>query len=94
MARGYIEINQEFCKGCEFCTAVCPYALIHMAGDYNSRGYRPAVFTGPQERCTGCTLCAMICPEAAITVFREVIIKSALNGVVLEPAGVSTGGFK
>ena len=92
MAQGYIEINQELCKGCEFCTVVCPYELINMAGDYNSRGYRPAVFAGPQERCTGCTLCAMICPEAAITVFREVIIKSAANGSRLAPAGVSRGG--
>lgn len=92
MAQGYIEINQEFCKGCEFCTVVCPYELIQIAGDYNSHGYRPAIFAGPQERCTGCTLCAMICPEAAITVFREMVIKSAANGSLLQPVGASRGG--
>lgn len=72
MARGRIEINEELCKGCEFCTMVCPYDLIEIAAHFNAKSYRPAIFVDPQQRCTGCTLCGMICPEAAITVFREV----------------------
>ncbi len=72
MARGRIEINEDLCKGCEFCTMICPYELIQIADYYNAKSYRPAIFVDPQQHCTGCTLCGMICPEAAITVFREV----------------------
>lgn len=72
MPKGHILINQERCKGCEFCTSVCPYDLIHMADHYNLKGYRPAVLLDPEHHCTGCMLCAMICPEAVITVLREV----------------------
>jgi len=72
MAKGRIEINEELCKGCEFCAMVCPYDLIGFAAGFNSRGYRPAMLIDPDQRCTGCTLCAMICPEAAIAVYRQV----------------------
>ncbi len=72
MAKGRILINEERCKGCEFCTTTCPYHLIQMADHYNAKGYRPATLVDPAGRCTGCMLCAMICPEAIITVFREV----------------------
>lgn len=72
MARGRIVINDTICKGCKFCSMVCPYQLIQMADYYNSKSYRPAILVDPQGRCTGCMLCAMICPDAAITVFRKV----------------------
>ena len=75
--RGHIVINQEMCKGCELCTTVCPYDLIHMADHYNAKGYKPAEFTDPEGRCTGCTLCAMICPDAVITVFRRAKVRPA-----------------
>ena len=81
MAKGRIEINKELCKGCEFCTMVCPYNLIEIADYYNSKSYRPALFVDPEQRCTGCMLCGMICPEAGITVFREVRV----NPVVRQP---------
>ncbi|HIQ06604.1 MAG TPA: 4Fe-4S dicluster domain-containing protein [Anaerolineae bacterium] len=71
MAHGTIVINEARCKGCELCTTVCPYDLIHMAAHFNNRGYRPAQLADPNSHCTGCTLCATICPEAAITVYRE-----------------------
>lgn len=77
LARGRIVINEEMCKGCELCTRVCPYNLIHMAEHYNSKGYKPAYLLDPEHRCTGCTLCAMICPEAVITVFRMVKVRSS-----------------
>ena len=70
MARGRIEINEAMCKGCEFCTMVCPYNLIEMADYFNAKSYRPAKFIDPDRRCTGCTLCAMMCPDMVITVYR------------------------
>jgi 2-oxoglutarate ferredoxin oxidoreductase subunit delta len=72
LARGRMVVNEATCKGCELCTAVCPYDLIRMADYYNAKGYRPAMLLDPENCCTGCTLCAMICPDAAITVFRLV----------------------
>ena len=78
MAKGYIIIHEEMCKGCEFCTMVCPYHLIQMAEHYNTKGYKPALFVDAVTRCTGCMLCGMICPEAVITVFREVKRKSVI----------------
>ena len=78
MARGRIEINEDRCKGCEFCAMVCPYNLIHTSEHFNAKGYRPVLFTDFQQQCTGCTLCAMICPEAVITVYREVKIGLAV----------------
>lgn len=79
MAKGRIEINEEKCKGCEFCTMVCPYNLIEMADYYNPKSYRPAKLVDPEHRCTGCMLCGMICPEAVITVFREVKANRAIE---------------
>lgn len=72
MAKGRIEINQDLCKGCEFCAMVCPKELISLADHYNAKSYRPAQIVDPDGQCTGCTLCAMICPEAVISVYREV----------------------
>lgn len=86
MARGRIVINEERCKSCEFCSMVCPYELIEMAGYFNSKGYRPASFIDPEGRCTGCMLCAMICPEAGITVYREVKAKSTMTVAVTATA--------
>ena len=71
MAKGHILIDEEMCKGCEFCITVCPYHLVQMAEFYNSKGYKPAQLKDPGGRCTGCMLCAMICPDAVITVYRE-----------------------
>ena len=77
LAKGRIEIDENLCKGCELCTTVCPYDLIHMADYYTAKGYKPAMLSDPEGRCTGCTLCAMICPDEAITVFRYVKVKQA-----------------
>ncbi len=73
MAYGTIVINEDRCKGCELCTAVCPKDLIHMAVYFTPRGYRPAALVDPNGQCTGCLLCSTICPDVAITVYREPI---------------------
>ena len=69
-AKGWIEVNDLYCKGCETCIAACPPKV--MALDPNRltpKGYHPAyVF---KEGCTGCAICAVVCPDAAITVYRE-----------------------
>ena len=73
---GYIEIEDERCKGCELCVAVCPRQLIRLSERINRLGYHPAEFSSDglsKEKgkgCTGCTLCGQMCPETAISVYR------------------------
>lgn len=71
MARGTILIDEDRCKGCELCTTVCPFNLVHIANHFNAKGYRPSTLADPQGKCTGCTLCARMCPDVAIIVYRE-----------------------
>jgi 2-oxoglutarate ferredoxin oxidoreductase subunit delta len=88
--RGTISIDENRCKGCELCTAVCPKDLIHMADRFTTRGYHPAELVDPSGACTGCLLCAIICPDVAITVYREAARRPAAPVVgekVLAEAG-------
>lgn len=66
----FIAIEEQRCKGCELCTAVCPEQVIVIAEQFNAMGYRPAALCDPDGKCTGCTLCARMCPDVAIEVFR------------------------
>ena len=68
--KGYIEIDQELCKGCQLCQTFCPKAVIGVHSKVNAAGYVPAVVTG-NDNCTGCGVCAIVCPEVAIEVYRE-----------------------
>lgn len=68
--KGYIEINQELCKGCQVCISFCPKAVISISDKVNSGGYQPAAFNKDGE-CTGCAVCALVCPEVAIEVYRD-----------------------
>jgi 2-oxoglutarate ferredoxin oxidoreductase subunit delta len=70
MAKGYIEIDQELCKGCEICMAFCPKDVISPSGKLNASGYMAASFNDNGE-CTGCATCALVCPEVVIEVYRE-----------------------
>ncbi|MFC2019199.1 4Fe-4S binding protein [Chloroflexota bacterium] len=67
--KGYIDIDQELCKGCELCIAFCPKGMISLASKLNAGGYLPVVFTDSGE-CTGCANCAVVCPEVSIEVYR------------------------
>lgn len=66
---GKIIIDIERCKGCTLCVTVCPNNVITISEKSNSKGYFPAVSTGPN--CTGCTNCAIVCPDCAIEVYRD-----------------------
>lgn len=67
--KGYIEIQQELCKGCELCIFFCPKDVIYVSDRLNAGGYLPATFNDNDE-CTGCAICALVCPEVAIEVYR------------------------
>jgi 2-oxoglutarate ferredoxin oxidoreductase subunit delta len=66
---GYVEIDQELCKGCQICMAFCPKAAISPSAEVNASGYSPVVFN--KNDCTGCAICAVVCPEVAIEVYRD-----------------------
>jgi len=68
-AKGWIEVDDLHCKGCELCVGVCPKDVIALDMErLTPKGYHPAHLIS--DGCTGCAICAIICPDAAITVFR------------------------
>ncbi|HUU63289.1 MAG TPA: 4Fe-4S dicluster domain-containing protein [Dehalococcoidia bacterium] len=68
--KGYIEIDQEFCKGCQICMSFCPKDAICLSDKLNASGYLPVRFN-EESGCTGCAICAVVCPEVAIEVYRD-----------------------
>ena len=68
--KGFIEIDQELCKGCLICISFCPKEVIAESDKLNASGYLPAAFNS-NRGCTGCAICALVCPEVAIEVYRE-----------------------
>jgi 2-oxoglutarate ferredoxin oxidoreductase subunit delta len=68
--KGWIVVDEVYCKACELCVNACPADLLELARDrLNNKGYHPVELI--KEGCTGCALCASVCPEAVIKVFRE-----------------------
>jgi 2-oxoglutarate ferredoxin oxidoreductase subunit delta len=68
--KGWIEVNDLYCKGCELCISACPQQVLSIDMDrFTPKGYHPARLS--QEGCTGCGICAVVCPEAALTIYRE-----------------------
>jgi 2-oxoglutarate ferredoxin oxidoreductase subunit delta len=69
-AKGWIEVSDQYCKGCELCIPACPQDVIAIdTAHLTPRGYHPAHLA--RDGCTGCAICAVVCPDAAITVYRE-----------------------
>ena len=70
-AKGWIEVSDRYCKGCELCISACPPAVMDLdKGRLTPRGYHPARTF--KDGCTGCAIYDIVCPDAAITVYREV----------------------
>lgn len=72
--KGWIEIDEKYCKGCELCVSACPQSVMSLDMDrLTAKGYHPARLSA--DGCTGCGICAIVCPEAAISVYREVRVR-------------------
>ena len=67
--KGRLEIDKDVCKGCEVCLTACPFQILEMRTQVNSKGYHYPYVNDP-DRCTGCTNCASVCPDSCIVVFR------------------------
>jgi len=71
MAKGKVTFNEDICKGCELCVAVCPVKIISLdKTTINKKGYNPATVK-EMDKCIGCASCALMCPDAVITVERD-----------------------
>jgi 2-oxoglutarate ferredoxin oxidoreductase subunit delta len=70
-AKGWIEVNDLYCKACELCIDACPPKVIALDMErMTTKGYHPAHIV--KDGCTGCAICGLVCPDAAITIYREV----------------------
>jgi len=68
MAKGRIEVLEQYCKSCGLCVAACPMKVLRISEKTNAKGYRPVEQF--KEGCIGCAMCAVTCPDAAIEVFK------------------------
>jgi len=76
-AKGWIEVSDTYCKGCEICIGACPQNVIELHMSHlTPKGYHPAHTF--KDGCTGCAICAVVCPDAAITVYREMAAKTTV----------------
>jgi 2-oxoglutarate ferredoxin oxidoreductase subunit delta len=74
--KGWIEVSDVFCKGCELCINECPQHVMALNMErLTPKGYHPVVLI--KDGCTGCGICSIVCPEAALTVYREVPVRPA-----------------
>ncbi|RPI84569.1 MAG: 4Fe-4S dicluster domain-containing protein [Chloroflexi bacterium] len=72
--KGWIEVNELYCKGCELCVTECPQHVLSLDMDkLTVMGYHPVRLHA--DGCTGCGICAIVCPEAALSVYRETPIR-------------------
>ena len=72
MAKGYIIIDVDECKGCNLCTHYCPVNILALDETRtNKRGYTPLMVTD-KEKCIACGFCATMCPDSVITVERYI----------------------
>lgn len=70
MAKGFVKITQERCKGCSLCIEFCPKNAISLSDKLNMKGYLVAMFNEEND-CTGCATCAVVCPDVAIEVYTQ-----------------------
>jgi 2-oxoglutarate ferredoxin oxidoreductase subunit delta len=81
MAKGWVYIDEDRCKGCSLCVDAGPQRVLALSTDrFNAKGYRPVQLVDA-DGCTGCTICAIICPDVVFTVYREARKKAVPQAV-------------
>ena len=69
MIKAEVEVNENLCRGCGYCTKFCDKGCIVIQRDkFTPQGYMLPTFINPLE-CNACGFCAMMCPEYALTVY-------------------------
>jgi len=62
---GHLYIQDDECKGCNFCIQFCPKDVLEASDKFNAKGYFPPRPKNP-EACVNCTYCELVCPDFAI----------------------------
>jgi 2-oxoglutarate ferredoxin oxidoreductase subunit delta len=76
--KGWIEVSDKYCKGCELCVVQCPQEVLALDVErFTPKGFHPVHII--KDGCTGCAICAIVCPEAALTVYRETPVRPAVK---------------
>jgi 2-oxoglutarate ferredoxin oxidoreductase subunit delta len=70
------QIDNERCKGCGLCVAVCPKNVLELGKELNAKGYFPAYQARPED-CIYCAICCVMCPDVAISIVETADEKSA-----------------
>jgi 2-oxoglutarate ferredoxin oxidoreductase subunit delta len=63
----HYQIDEERCKGCSLCVAVCPKDVLEISTEVSPKGYFPAFQARPED-CIFCATCCRMCPDVAITI--------------------------
>jgi len=69
VAKGEINIDENLCRGCGYCTAFCSRGCVQISDTLGAQGFRLAQFAHP-EKCNACGICGYMCPDCAITVYK------------------------
>jgi len=78
--KGWVEVDLMYCKGCELCVAACPQDVLALdMVSLTSKGFHPVQII--KDGCTGCAICAVVCPDSALTVYREVPVRTPRTAV-------------
>lgn len=73
--KGWIVVNELYCKGCEVCVSNCPQGVMALDMErLTPKGFHPVHLF--KDGCTGCAICALVCPDAALTVYREAPVRA------------------
>ena len=80
-----IEVNDDWCKGCNICIERCPVEALEQSDKLNKRGVRPPKLKQVNE-CNDCRLCELLCPDMAIMVVPGKK-KKQLKKSLLRPVG-------
>lgn len=64
MAKRFVAITVERCKGCAFSVEFCPTQVLTFSSAFNSKCYHPPFVAAP-DKSSGCDLCGMYCPDFA-----------------------------
>ncbi|MEM2924178.1 MAG: 4Fe-4S binding protein [Methanocellales archaeon] len=62
-----IEINKNFCKGCQICVHFCPRDVFKISNELNRLGYY-FIYPAAPEKCIHCGICEKYCPDFAIKI--------------------------
>lgn len=63
-------VNENACKGCGICIAMCPVKILTFSEDFNDMGVRyPRVLD--QTQCVNCKNCMIYCPDFAMVVTED-----------------------